>query len=254
MPSSVFGPEVQAVFDGVTTTRSRQIRVGAETRTIPTPFPSPQDWRDQWIYFLMIDRFNNPSAMPASTRQTPAVGFDQPFGEFQGGTFNGVMQQLDYISQLGAGAIWMTPVLKNCQYEKGTFHGYGIQDFIRAEPRFASDPAAALLNPERSDDELRTLVDAIHARGMYVIFDIVLNHAGNVFGYVRDGQENAADAPFQDVAYPIRWHDRSIVRRLQPGPASAYARRRGVAGRVAGQSIFSKTRQRRRPASGQGRF
>jgi hypothetical protein len=106
MPSSVFGPEVQAVFDGVKTTLSRQIQVGGETRTIPTPFPSPQDWRDHWIYFLMIDRFNNPIDKPASTRQTPAVGFDQPFGEFQGGTFNGVMQQLDYIRQLGAGAIW----------------------------------------------------------------------------------------------------------------------------------------------------
>ena len=152
MPTSIFGPEVQAVLD------HSQTAGGAL-------FPSPQDWRDQWIYFLMIDRFNNPNDTPVSTRQTPAVGFDQPFGEFQGGTFNGVMQQLDYIRQLGAGAIWLTPVLKNCQYEKGTFHGYGIQDFLHAEPRFASDLAAARLNPERSDDELRTLVDAIHARG-----------------------------------------------------------------------------------------
>jgi glycosidase len=146
----------------------------------------------------MIDRFNNSTIGPASTRQNPTVGFDQP--EFQGGTFDGVMQQLDYIRELGAGAVWLTPVLKNCQYEKGTFHGYGIQDFLRAEPRFA-------LGPERSDDELRALVDAIHARGMYVIFDIVLNHTGNVFGYVRAGQDNAPDAPFQNTAYPIRWHD-----------------------------------------------
>src|SRR5713101_2389831 len=50
-------------------------------------------------------------------------------------------------------------------------------------------------------------VDAIHARGMYVIFDIVLNHTGNVFGYVRAGQDNAPDAPFQDAKYQIRWHD-----------------------------------------------
>jgi glycosidase len=199
MLSSVFGPEVQAVFDAARTAQSLQVRVGNETRTIPTPFPS-QDWRDHWIYFLMIDRFNNPTVGPASTRQNPAVGFDQPFGEFQGGTFDGVMQQLDYIRELGAEAVWLTPVLKNCQYEKGTFHGYGIQDFLHAEPRFA-------LDPERSDDELRALVDAIHARGMYVIFDIVLNHTGNVFGYVSAGQDNAPDAPFQNTAYPIRWHD-----------------------------------------------
>jgi glycosidase len=194
--SSVFGPEVQAVFDGVRTAQSRQVRVGNDTITIPTPFPSPQDWRDHWIYFLMIDRFNNPTVGPASTRQNPAVGFDQPFGEFQGGTFDGVMQQLDYIRQLGAGAIWLTPVLKNCQYEKGTFHGYGIQDFLRAEPRFA-------LSPERSDDELRTLVDATHARGMYVIFDIVLNHTGNVFGYVRVSSFNCVERPGDAVARPL---------------------------------------------------
>src|SRR5713226_1518141 len=118
-----------------------------------------------------------------------------------------VLATLVYIRQLGAGAIWLTPVLKNCQYEKGTFHGYGIQDFLHAEPRFASTPANARPNPARSDDELRTLVDAIHARGMYVIFDIVLNHTGNVFGYVRAGQDNAPDAPFQDAVYKIRWHN-----------------------------------------------
>jgi glycosidase len=51
-------------------------------------------------------------------------------------------------------------------------------------------------------------VDEIHARGMYVIFDIVLNHTGNVFGYVRDGQDNAPDAPFKEPPpYDIRWHD-----------------------------------------------
>jgi glycosidase len=206
MPTAVFGPEVQSVFDSVGAARSKQVRVGADTKDIPVPFPSPEDWRDQWIYFLVIDRFNNPTNPPASTRLRPPIAFDEPFGEFQGGKFEGVRQQLDYIHQLGAGAIWLSPCLKNCQYENGTYHGYGIQDFLQAEPRFASDPAAA--NPQRANDELRALVDEAHARGMYVIFDIVLNHTGNVFGYVRDGQDNAPEAPFKDPPpYDIRWHD-----------------------------------------------
>jgi 1,4-alpha-glucan branching enzyme len=187
VPTAVFSPEVQGVFDNVSTVTTKQVRIGAETKTIS----SPEDWRDQWIYFLMIDRFNNPAKPPASTQLRPPIAFDQPFGEFQGGTFEGVRQHLDYIQQLGAGAIWLSPCLKNCQYENGTYHGYGIQDFLHAEPRFASDPAAARGNPQRADDELRTLVDEVHARGMYVIFDIVLNHTGDVFGYVRDGQDNA---------------------------------------------------------------
>src|SRR5262249_4567386 len=121
LPTSVFGPEVQIVFDGVSTVRTKQVRVGADTKTIPVPFPSPEDWRDQWIYFLMIDRFNNPVNLPAPTQRNPPIEFDQPFGEFQGGTFEGVRRQLDYIQQLGAGAIWLSPCLKNCPYEKGTF-------------------------------------------------------------------------------------------------------------------------------------
>jgi glycosidase len=208
LPTTIFGPGARTVFDGAAAGGAKQVRIGADTRTIRVPFPSPEDWRDQWIYFLMVDRFNNPSGPPASTKLTPPVAFDQAFGEFQGGTFEGIRRQLDYIQQLGMGAIWLSPCLKNCPYDLQTFHGYGIQDFLHAEPRFASDPAAAQANPQQADDELRALVDEVHARGMYVIFDIVLNHTGNVFGYVRDGQDNAPDAPFKDPPpYDIRWHD-----------------------------------------------
>ena len=206
MPTAVFSPEVQAVFDAVGAPRTREVRVGADTKTIRVPFPSPEDWRDQWIYFLMIDRFNNPSAPPASTRANPPIAFDQPFDKFQGGTFEGVRQQLDYIKQLGAGAIWLSPCLKNCRYNEKTYHGYGIQDFLRAEPRFAS--TAGQTDPQRANDELRALVDEAHARGMYVIFDIVLNHVGDVFGYVIGVHENESEAPFRNPPpYDIRWHD-----------------------------------------------
>ena len=61
-------------------------------------------------------------------------------------------------------------------FEEGTYHGYGIHHFLRADPRFAQDPLHA-------DDELRSLVDAAHQLGLYVILDIVLNHTGNVFAY-----------------------------------------------------------------------
>ena len=49
--------------------------------------PSPEDWRDCWIYFLMVDRFNNPSA-------APVIAFDGKFGGFQGGTIEGMRQNL----------------------------------------------------------------------------------------------------------------------------------------------------------------
>lgn len=181
MPASLFSPEFQSVLDNAVT----------PANPAAMPFPSPADWRDEWIYFLMLDRFNNVAAPPVRA-------FDDPnFGGFQGGKFSGVKAQLAYIRNLGAGAVWLSPALKNLQFDDGTYHGYGIHDFLSAEPRFADDPANA-------DDELRALVDAAHAQGLYVILDIVLNHAGNVFGY-QDG----ATTFFHPDAQPVLWRDAS---------------------------------------------
>ena len=174
-----------------------RVRVGRRTVSVPRPFPSPEDWRDTWIYFLLVDRFNNPAAPP---RQLP---WDSEYDKFQGGTLAGVQAKLDYLQQLGVGALWLSPVLKNCQYDD-TYHGYGIQDFLAVEPRLTSDPARARQDPSFADAELRALVDAAHARGIYVILDIVLNHAGDVFEYEGFGSQ----APWRDgPPYPIRWRD-----------------------------------------------
>src|SRR5579863_775764 len=116
MPTSVFSPDVQAAFDAAAVPRVVAVSVGGVPKDITVPFASPSDWRDTWIYFPMIDRFNNPAAPPASTTLNPPVPFDVPFGAFQGGTFEGLRQQLGYIRDLGAGAIWLSPVFKNCQY------------------------------------------------------------------------------------------------------------------------------------------
>jgi len=163
-PESLSGADFQAVYD----------KAAATAGTPNGPFPSPADWRDQWIYFLMVDRFNNPLARP---NHSP---FDDPnFFEYQGGKYSGVLEQLQYIKGLGAGAIWLSPVLENMPFDNGSYHGYGIHDFLRAERRFAD-------NPDTADDELRALVDAAHRSGLYVIFDIVLNHVGDVFAYLCD--------------------------------------------------------------------
>src|SRR5262249_38311692 len=71
-------------------------------------FPAwPRSSRES-IYFLIVDRFNNRLAAP---RHTP---FDDPqFAGFQGGTFRGVAAQVPYLAELGAGAIWISPALRN---------------------------------------------------------------------------------------------------------------------------------------------
>jgi glycosidase len=194
MPDSLFSPEFQTVFS--------QAR---DTGGTPKAFPSPIDWRDQSIYFLMLDRFNNSQAPP---RHQP---FDDPnFFGFQGGNFAGIKDKLGYIKGLGTGAIWLSPVLKNVPFEEGTYHGYGIHHFLTADPRFAQ-------NPQQADDELRSLVDAAHSQGLYVILDIVLNHTGNVFAYTCDPGEQScvnsqgAEADFRSSPRSIQWRDQNGV-------------------------------------------
>jgi glycosidase len=184
VPDSLSDPAVVAArISAKAPGGSRTVTVDGAPVTIAVPFPSPQDWRDSWIYFVMIDRFNNPAGPP---KEMP---FNKDVGEFQGGTLEGLRAQLGYIKGLGAGAVWLSPVLKNAQWDKFTHHGYGIQDFLEIEPRFGTET------------ELRALVDEAHARGMYVILDIVLNHAGNLFNYdgIRDDREWKEAGPEYEV-------------------------------------------------------
>ena len=45
----------------------RTVLVDGVQMDVPAPFPSPADWRDSWIYFLLLDRFNNDLVSPAGT-------------------------------------------------------------------------------------------------------------------------------------------------------------------------------------------
>src|SRR5512136_2775443 len=131
MPASIWSTDTQAVIDQARAQRRQTIMLGDTTVEVPTVFPSPQDWRDHWIYQILVDRFNNPNA-------TPRAAWDGAVSTFQGGTLNGIREQLPYLHDLGVGAIWLSPVLKNCQYNPTTYHGYGIQDFLAVDPRFAA--------------------------------------------------------------------------------------------------------------------
>jgi glycosidase len=192
MPTSIFDTEFQNVLKSAK--KSAHLADG--------PFPSPTDWRDKWIYFLMVDRFNNKDAPPLHQP------FDDPrFDGFQGGKYSGMKDKLPYLKKLGVGAIWLSPVLKNLQFSK-IYHGYGIHDFLHAEPRFAD-------NPEKADDELRDLVDAAHAENIYIIFDIVLNHTGDVFAYECDADDktcnesHGSEASYSAKTRTVWWRERT---------------------------------------------
>lgn len=187
-PTQVFGEQVNAVM-------SRAMQNARASQPLK-PYPSPGDWRDKWIYFLLVDRFNHPGKGPEHS---------DPCLKYQGGGFSGIKAQLGYIKGLGAGAVWLSPVLMNPIHFHDYYGGYAQQDFLRIEPRFCSDPLAALATPGLADAEFRELVDAIHAKGMHVILDIVLNHAGDLFNY--EGERNEAPWRGEGPEYTIYWRD-----------------------------------------------
>ncbi|HEX3047468.1 MAG TPA: alpha-amylase family glycosyl hydrolase [Bacillota bacterium] len=172
MIESVFSPEFEKIVMEAKLKKVKQVTVNGATVTIDTPFPSPEDWRDLPVYCIMPDRFNGPLL-------DPNYKLNQEWNRFTGGTFKGITEKLDYLKDLGVGAIWVTPVFKNRQDDSGTYHGYGVQDFLEVDPRFGTkrnDIATARR-------ELHELIDQAHARGMYIIMDIIINHSGDVFAY-----------------------------------------------------------------------
>lgn len=209
MPTSILDPEVLQAFQDARARAARPaaipVPVDGRVVQVPTPFPSPADWRDCWIYFPITDRFRNPLA-------PPKAAWNQKYSFRQGGTFEGIRSQLGYLQDLGVNALWLSPVVKNSRPETAgfeyTYPGYNAQDFLTIDARFASDQTEAT-----AERELRALVQEAHARGIYVILDIVLNHAGRVFDYLIQGVPKAA---FTDPAVmngplgsepAIRWMD-----------------------------------------------
>lgn len=194
-PTSIHSREILAALRQACRPRRKEVWCGDRLVDIPAPFPSPGDWRDHWIYSLLVDRFHNPLAPPRAP-------WNRAQCQFQGGNFAGVRAQLPYLRELGVGALLLSPVLKNCPHDLTAYHGYGPQNFLEIEPRFASDPLGARRNPTLAARELRALIDDAHARGIFVIFDVVLNHAGDVFAYPGGSAPGWRSSP-----YPIHWRD-----------------------------------------------
>ena len=158
--------------------------VEASIEPMGNVFPSPADWRDQFLYFLLPDRFSdgNENTRQAFDRRDPSlhetddrVAWQISGKDFQGGTLNGIRSKLDYLKGLGITALWIGPIFRQ-RPDLDTYHGYGIQNFLEVDPRFGT----------RQD--LRDLVDAAHDRGMYVLLDVIYNHSGNNWFYEKEGQ------------------------------------------------------------------
>lgn len=131
------------------------------------------DWREQIIYFLMIDRFAD--GEPENNDQGANEYNPKLESHFNGGDLQGIIDNLDYIQNLGATAVWLTPPVANQWWSSavnyGGYHGYWAVDFSQVDPHFGDLQTYQQLSHQ------------IHQRNMYLIQDIVVNHTGNFFGY-----------------------------------------------------------------------
>jgi glycosidase len=138
-------------------------------QSIPNSF-----WQAQNIYQIITDRFYD-----GDTNNDNAEGTYAPSGNggssVHGGDFEGIEQKLDYIKSLGATAIWISPIVLNTE---GQFHGYSAWNFYEVAPHWGSI------------SNLQHMVQAAHARGILVIDDIVVNHAGDLVTGSGSGYPN----------------------------------------------------------------
>ncbi|SHG17029.1 pullulanase [Ornithinibacillus halophilus] len=132
------------------------------------------DWDEARIYFMLTDRFAD-----GNEANNNNIGYDPTSpGSYQGGDFKGVTQNLDYLDDLGINTIWITPIVENVYHDVAyndpnannipyhSYHGYWGLDFEELNPHLGTL------------EEFHELIDAASERGIKIMVDVVLNHAG----------------------------------------------------------------------------
>jgi len=158
------------------------------------PFINPIDvfeppaWvKDAVFYQIFPERFANgdPSISPDNVE---AWGGKPTPKNFFGGDLQGVIDHLDHIAELGINAIYFTPL-----FEATTNHKYDTQDYLKVDPHFGTN------------EKLKELVDACHARGIRVLLDAVFNHSGRTFAPFVDAQKHGQQSRYAEWFHVREW-------------------------------------------------
>lgn len=144
--------------------------------TVKEKTGSDFDWDEAVIYFMVTDRFFDGDSSNNAANGENTAG-DNP-GLYHGGDFKGVTAKLDYLKDLGVNTIWITPIVENVAgvtvsgdgsdevpFYAG-YHGYWASDFEKLNPALGTEA------------EFETLISTAHEKGMKVMVDVVVNHAG----------------------------------------------------------------------------
>ncbi|ANV73182.1 alpha-amylase family glycosyl hydrolase [Bacillus cereus] len=110
-----------------------------------------REWRDEVIYSIMIDRFNN--GEPKNDKQLEVGNLEG----YQGGDIRGIIKRLDYIKEMGFTTIMLSPL-----FESGKYDGLDVRNFKKVNEHFGTD------------NDVKELVKEAHAKGMKVVFQFPL--------------------------------------------------------------------------------
>jgi glycosidase len=167
-----------------------------------------REWREEFIYFLLVDRFHDSNRRHTADFgvRHPGFGDDTELVKQCGGTLRGIINHLEYIKDLGCTAIWLSPVFKN---NPESYHGYAIENYLEIDERFGTKA------------DLEDLVEMAHNYDMRVFLDIVLHHTGNNWVY-PEGKEyyyhKGIEFPFggwryEDKPVPVELRNPSVYGR-----------------------------------------
>lgn len=144
-------------------------------------------WASRTVYQLLTDRFAR------NNGDTSGCG---NLGNYCGGGWVGIMNNLDYIQNMGFDAIWISPIVLNTP---GGYHGYWALDFYKLNSQFGSE------------QDFINLVNAMHTRGMWIMLDVVANHVGPV-GIQNVGQINPFNQQYHYHNYcAIDWNNQNSI-------------------------------------------
>jgi alpha-amylase len=146
-------------------------------------------WKQRTVYQLLTDRY---------ARTDGDTSNCDDLHHYCGGTFKGIENHLDYIQGMGFDAIWISPVPENTD---GDYHGYAAKNWEKINDHFGTE------------DELKSLVDTAHSKGIAVMVDVVANHSGCVPGntdfsgiYPLNKSEH-----YHSECYINNWNDQNEV-------------------------------------------
>ncbi|EGQ2906048.1 alpha,alpha-phosphotrehalase [Staphylococcus pseudintermedius] len=130
-----------------------------------------QDWKKSVVYQIYPKSFNDTTGN----------------GE---GDLKGIIEKLDYLQFLGVDYLWLTPIYDSPMND----NGYDIRDYYQVNAQFGDK------------DDLRTLIDEAHARGLKVMLDIVINHTSTEHEWFQQAQQSV-DNPYRDYYFFRRSED-----------------------------------------------